>query len=44
LASAKLLLGGKVETETKGEDLVLRLAERKRDRIDTIVVMEVVKK
>jgi alpha-L-fucosidase len=44
LASAKLIRGGKVETETKGEDLVLRLPEKERDRIDTIVVMEVVKK
>jgi alpha-L-fucosidase len=44
LASARFLKGGKVETETKGDDLVLRLPEKGRDPIDTIVIMEVIKR
>jgi alpha-L-fucosidase len=44
LAAAKLLKGGKVATENRGEDLVLQLPAKGRDPIDTIVVMEVVKK
>jgi alpha-L-fucosidase len=43
LTAAALLHGGKVETAAEGKDLVLRLPEG-RDAVDTIVVLEVVKK
>jgi alpha-L-fucosidase len=41
--SARLLHGGPVEMTTRGEDLVLKLAEKDRDPIDTVVVLEKVK-
>lgn len=40
LGSARLLHGGAVETTTRGADLVLRLPEKDRDAIDTVVVLE----
>jgi alpha-L-fucosidase len=44
LTGAKLLHGGKVAVTTAGDDLVLKLPAKDRDPVDTIVVMEVVKK
>jgi alpha-L-fucosidase len=40
LTSARLLHGDKVETTPDGEDLVLKLPEKGRDPMDTIVVLE----
>jgi alpha-L-fucosidase len=43
LGSARLLHGGEVEAVSRGDDLVLKLPEKDRDAIDTIVVLAKVK-
>jgi alpha-L-fucosidase len=43
VGSARLLHGDKVEATPRGDDLVLKLPEKDRDPIDTVVVLESVK-